>query len=50
VLMMPTGNANVVIQLAELFADVDPLGTPGGRSGRIGLSPKTAARVLQKVR
>ena len=36
VLMMPTGNANVVIQLAEPFADVDRLGRPGGHSGHSG--------------
>jgi AraC-like DNA-binding protein len=36
VLMMPTGRANLVIQLAEPFTGVDRLGVPGGRSGRIG--------------
>jgi AraC-like DNA-binding protein len=36
VMMMPTGRANVVIQLAEPFADVNRLGVSGARSGRIG--------------
>ena len=36
VLMMPTGRANLVIQLAEPFACVDRLGMRGGSSGRIG--------------